>query len=108
MNWSFVPHVQWCHRVELTPDVILCYLGEVFAYPNLVELKPKFIPKVFLQPFVGNTTVSHASAGTNEVARMWAYRFLQKKAPNLSCESSAWRSLQKKQPFLLRSLRSNG
>jgi hypothetical protein len=59
-------HVQWCHLVEITQDLILCYLGEVFAYPKVVELTPKFIPKVFLQPFVGNTTVSHASAGTNE------------------------------------------
>ena len=58
--------MQWCHLVEITQDLILCYLGEVFAYPKVVELTPKFIPKVFLQPLVGNTTVSHASAGTNE------------------------------------------
>ena len=72
--------MQWCHPVQLTQHLILCYLGEVFAYLKVVELNPKFIPKVFLQPFVGNTTVSHASAGTDEVARMWAYRVLQKAA----------------------------
>ena len=72
----------------ISQDLIVRYLGEVFAYPKLVELNPKFIPKVFLQPFVGNTTVSHASAGTNEdqwsgkTVGLPAYRVLQKKAAN--------------------------
>ena len=49
--------MQWCHPVQLTQHLILCYLGEVFAYLKVVELNPKFIPKVFLQPFAGNTAV---------------------------------------------------
>ena len=102
---GFISHVQWCHPVELNP---------------------KFIRKVFLQPFVVNTTVSYASAGTNEVARIWQecelIGFFKRKQPtnlnptvartvrhppkfNVCCVKAVLGGAFKKQPFLLRPLR---